>query len=49
MKHRYDNGIPVTRPRGKDKAKDRYERNGGYSTRHLRLITQETKVRSNAK
>jgi len=23
--------------RGKDKAKERYDRNGGYSTKHLRL------------
>ena len=49
MKHRYDNGILVKRPRGKDKAKDRCERNGGYSSKHKRLITQETTVRASSK
>lgn len=37
MKQHFEDGIRMKRPRGKDKAKERYERNGGYSTKHLRL------------
>ena len=37
MKQQYEDGIRMKRPRGKDKAKERYDRNGGYSTKHLRL------------
>jgi hypothetical protein len=37
MKQHYEDGIRLKRPRGKDKAKERYDRNGGYSTKHLRL------------
>ena len=49
MKNRFDNGMRTHRTRGKDKAKDRCERNGGYSSKHKRLITQETTVRASAK
>jgi len=37
MKQQYEDGIRMKRPRGKDKAKERHDRNGGYSTKHLRL------------
>jgi hypothetical protein len=37
MKNHREEGIQTKRPRGKDKAKDRYNRNGGFSSKHLRL------------
>ena len=37
MKEHLEDGIRFKRPRGKDKMKDKYNRNGGYSTKHLRI------------
>jgi len=45
MKEHREDGIKVTRARGKDKAKDRYNRNGGFSSKHLRLKESEIETR----
>ena len=37
----YEDFVFVKRSRGKDKAKNRYVRNGGYSTKHLRIKQRE--------
>ena len=44
----FEYGFDYKRPRGKDKAKDRYNRNGGFSQKHLRIKADE-KLRSNNK
>ena len=46
MKEHCEDGIKVHRTRGKDKAKDRYNRNGGFSSKHLRLKQTEMQTRS---
>ena len=46
MKEHREDGIKVTRARGKDKAKDRYNRNGGFSSKHLRLKESQIETRS---
>jgi len=38
MKEHLDEGIRTKRTRGKDKAKDRFSRNGKVSSKHLRYI-----------
>ena len=50
MKDPLDYEIKTTRPRGKDKAKNRYNRNGGFSSKHLRLkqLEREKKTSINA-
>jgi len=37
----YDDFVFVKRSRGKDKAKERYYRNGGFSSKHLRIKQRE--------
>lgn len=46
MKDHREDGIQTKRARGKDKAKDRYNRNGGFSTKHLRLKELEREKKS---
>jgi hypothetical protein len=46
MKEHREDGIKLSRTRGKDKAKDRYNRNGGFSSKHLRLKQSEIETRS---
>ncbi len=46
MKEHREDGIQISRTRGKDKAKDRYNRNGGFSSKHLRLKQSEIETRS---
>jgi hypothetical protein len=50
MKDPLDYEIKTTRARGKDKAKNRYNRNGGFSSKHLRLkqLEREKKTSINA-
>jgi hypothetical protein len=38
MKEHLDEGIRTKRPRGKDKAKERFARNGKVSSKHLREL-----------
>ena len=38
MKEHLHEGIRTKRPRGKDKIKDRYARNGKVSSKHLREL-----------
>jgi hypothetical protein len=51
MKNHREEGIQTKRPRGKDKAKDRYNRNGGFSSKHLRLkqVEREKQTQNNVK
>ena len=46
MKNHREEGIQTKLPRGKDKAKDRYNRNGGFSSKHLRLKELEREKKS---
>jgi len=46
MKDHREDGIKTKRTRGKDKAKDRYNRNGGFSTKHLRIKELEREKKS---
>lgn len=46
MKEHREDGLMISRTRGKDKAKDRYNRNGGFSSKHLRLKQSEIETRS---
>ena len=46
MKEHREDGIKLSRARGKDKAKDRYNRNGGFSSKHLRLKQSEIETMS---
>lgn len=48
--YHYDD-IKTKRARGKDKAKDRYNRNGGFSSKHPRLkqLEREKKTSINAR
>jgi len=43
----YEDFVYVKRSRGKDKAKDRYSRNGGFSSKHLRIKQSEYSVNKN--
>ena len=43
----YDDFVFVKRSRGKDKAKERYYRNGGFSSKHLRIKQSEYSVNKN--
>lgn len=53
MKSEYQDGVRITRPRGKDKMKERFVRTCGYSTKHLRIKenaqTKEVKPKRNNK
>lgn len=42
-------GIKPSRRKGSDKAKRTHERNGGFSTKHLRLKAQELDNRTKPK
>tara|TARA_R110002072_G_scaffold162448_3_gene314409 strand:+ start:714 stop:869 length:156 start_codon:yes stop_codon:yes gene_type:complete len=51
MKNHREDGIQTKRTRGKDKVKDRYNRNGGFSSKHLRLkqLEREKQALNNVK
>jgi hypothetical protein len=51
MKDYQEDAIKTKRARGKDKAKDRYNRNGGFSSKHLRLkqLEREKKTSINTR
>jgi len=42
MKSDYQDGIRISRPRGKDKMYERFERTGGYSSKHIRIKENTT-------
>jgi len=46
MKNHREDGIQTKRSRGKDKAKDRYNRNAGFSSKHLRIKQLEREKRA---
>ena len=51
MKEHREDGIRTKRVRGKDKAKDRFNRNGVYSSKHLRYLAnrEREKLKPNIK
>lgn len=49
MKEHLDDGIRTKRPRGKDKAKDRYARNGAYTSKHLRAHANREREKQKSK
>jgi hypothetical protein len=49
MKEHLDEGIRTKRTRGKDKAKDRYARNGKASSKHLRSLENREREKRKSK
>lgn len=49
MKEHLDEGIRTKRIRGKDKAKDRYARNGKVSSKHLRELERREREKRKSK
>ena len=49
MREHLDEGIRTKRPRGKDKAKDRFARNGKVSSKHLRELESREREKRKCK